>query len=90
VEALLMLDGLLVKPASQPEALLPALDGHGHKALLGLPCKVSMNGVSLIPTLEFKGDSVEGIHHPWICISKSQGEFVCQMLEMLVRSTACR
>jgi hypothetical protein len=30
-----------------------------------------MDGVSSIPTLELKGNSVEGLRHPWICISKS-------------------
>ncbi len=39
----------------------------------GLPCQVSTDGVSLIPTLELKGNSVEGLHHPWICISKILG-----------------
>jgi hypothetical protein len=57
----------------------------------GLPCQVSTNGVSLVPILELKGDSIEGIHPPWMCISMSQrGSKVYQMLEPLVNSTACR
>ncbi len=70
-EVLLVFLGLLVKPAIQPDALFPALDGYGRKVLPGLPCKVLTNGVSSIPTLELKGDSVEGIQHPWICFSES-------------------
>jgi hypothetical protein len=89
-EALLVFLGLLVKPACQPDASFPALDGCGRKALPGLPCKVSStNGVSLIPTLEVEGNSVEAIHYPWISISKSQVECVCQTLELLVQGTAC-
>jgi hypothetical protein len=53
-EAPLILYGLLVEPASQPEVLLPALDGCGRKALPGLPRKVSINGVLLIPTLSLR------------------------------------
>jgi hypothetical protein len=60
-EALLAFLGLLVKPAFQPDASFPALDGCGCEVSPGLPCKVLMNGVSLIPTLEVKGDSVEAI-----------------------------
>ncbi len=82
--------GLLVKPAFQPDALFPALDGRGHEASPGLPCEVLTNGLSLIPTLEVKGDSVEAIHYPWISISKSQVEIVCQMLELSVQGTTCR
>jgi hypothetical protein len=85
-EALLAFHGLLVKPACQPDASFPALDGHGCKALPGLPCKVSTNGVSLIPTLEVEGNSVEAIHNPWIFISKSQVECVCQTLNCWSRA----
>jgi hypothetical protein len=89
-EALLAFLGLLVEPAIQLDASFPALYGRGRKASPGLPCKVSMNGVLLISTLELEGNSVEGINHPWISIRKSQVELVCQMLEMSVRSPACR
>jgi hypothetical protein len=89
-EVLLAFLGLLVKPAIQLDALFPALDGHGREALPGLPCKVSTNGVSSIPTLELKGNSVECIHHPWICISKAQvGHGVCKTPELLVQGMAC-
>jgi hypothetical protein len=74
VEAPLAFLGLLVEPVIQPDAPFSALDGHGHEALLGLPCEVSTNGVLLIPKLELEGNSVEGIHHPWISIRKSQVE----------------
>jgi hypothetical protein len=61
----------------------------------GLLCQVLTDGVSLIvsliPTLELKGNSVDGLHHPWICISKSwafrHGE--CQTLLIAFQSTAC-
>jgi hypothetical protein len=89
-EALLAFVGLLVEPAFQPDASFPALDGCGHKALPGLPCKVLTNGVLLILSLEAEGDSIEAIHSPWISISKSQVEIVCQMLELSVQGTACR
>jgi hypothetical protein len=64
--------GFLGKPAIQPDAPLPALYRSGSKAAPGLPCKVSTNGVLSIPTLDLEGSSVDGIHHPWICISKSR------------------
>jgi hypothetical protein len=89
-EALLAFLGLLVKPAFQPDAPFPALGGRGREVLPGLPCKVLTNGVSLIPLLEVKGNSVEAIHYPWISISKSQVEIVCQTLELPVQGTACR
>jgi hypothetical protein len=89
-EALLAFLGLLVKPAFQPDASFPALDGHGCEASPGLPCEVSMNGVSSILTLEVEGDSIEASHYPWIFISKSQVENVCQTLELSVQGTACR
>jgi hypothetical protein len=75
-EALLAFLGLLIEPAFQPDASFPALDGCGREALPGLLCKVSMNGVSSIPTLEVEGNSIEAIHYPWISISKSQVEIV--------------
>jgi hypothetical protein len=82
--------GLLGKPAIQLDVPLPAPDCSGGKAMPGLLGQVSMNGVSLIPTLELEGDSVECIHHPWICISKSQGGHgVCKTQEPLVQSTTC-
>ncbi len=89
-EALLAFLGLLVKPVFQPDVLFPALDGNGRKALPGLLCKVSANGVLSIPTLEVEGNSIEASHYPWISISKSQVENICQMLELLVQCTACR
>jgi hypothetical protein len=52
VEALLALKGMLGKPLIEPNVLFPALDCCGNKALPGLPCQVSTNGVSLIPVLE--------------------------------------
>jgi hypothetical protein len=58
-EAFLALWGLLGKPAIKPDALFPALDCCGGKALPGLPCQVSTNGVSLIPILELMGNSVD-------------------------------
>jgi hypothetical protein len=88
-EALLAFYGLLVEPAFQPDALFSALDGRGHKASPGLLCKVSTNGVLLIPTLEVESNSIEAIHYPWISISKSQVEIVCQTLELSVQGTAC-
>jgi hypothetical protein len=88
MEALLAFLGLLVEPAFQPDALFPALDGCGRKASLGFPCKVSMNGVSLIPILELEGDSIEGIHHPWISVSMLHGvHVVCQPLAPSAIST---
>jgi hypothetical protein len=66
-----MLFSLLGEPEIQPDAPFPALECCGGKALPGLSCQVSTNGVSLIPTLELKGNSIDGLHHPWICISKS-------------------
>jgi hypothetical protein len=87
-EALLAFLGLLVKPAIQPDALFPALDGCGREALPGLPCEVLANGVLSIPTLEVEGDSIEATHYPWISISKSQVEIVRQKLS--IQGTACR
>ncbi len=58
-----MLFSLLGKPATQPDALFPALECCGAKASPGLPCQVLTNGVSLIPTLELKGNSIDGLHH---------------------------
>ncbi len=68
---LLAMQGLLRKPAIEPDAPFPELDCYGGKATPGSPYMVSTNGVVLIPILELKGDSFEGIHHPWICISMS-------------------
>jgi hypothetical protein len=53
---------LLGKPAIKPDAPFPALDCCGGKTTPGLPCQVSMNGVSSILLLELEGDSIEGIH----------------------------
>jgi hypothetical protein len=89
-EALLAFLGLLDEPAFQPDASFPALDGHGREASPGLPCEVSMNRVSLIPTLEVESNSLEAIHYPLISISKSQVEIICQTLELSVQGTACR
>jgi hypothetical protein len=66
-----MLFSLLGEPAIQPDVPFPALERWGDKASPGLPCQVWTNGVSSIPTLELEGNSVDGLHHPWICISKS-------------------
>ncbi len=86
-----MLYVLLGKPAIKLDAPFPALECCGGKES-GLPCQVSTNGLSLIPTLELMGNSVDGLHHPWIFISKSwvcrHGK--CQTLETARRSTACR
>jgi hypothetical protein len=69
----------------------PALDCCPGKATPGLPCQVSTKGLSLIPILELESNSVEGIHPPSMCISISQGGHkVCQTLEPLVNSMACR
>jgi hypothetical protein len=81
-EALLAFLGLLVEPACQPDASFLALDSCGHEASPGLQCEVLTNGVSSIPTLEVEGNSVEVSHYPWIYISKSQVEKVCQTLEL--------
>ncbi len=89
-DALLAFLGLLVEPVFLPDALFSALVGHGCEALPGSLCKVSMNGVSSIPTLEVEGVSKEVIHYPWISISKSQVEIVCRTLELSVQGTACR
>ena len=81
-EAFLALYVLLGEPAIEPDVPFPALEC----------CQVSTNGVSLIPTLELTGNSVDSLHHPWIFISKSwvcrHGE--CQTLETARQSTACR
>ncbi len=61
VEVLL---GFLGKSAIQLGAPLPALYCSGGKATPGLLCQVSTNGVLLIPTLDLKGDSVDGFHRP--------------------------
>jgi hypothetical protein len=50
----------LGKPAIQPDVLFPALDCCSGKALPGLPCKVSTNGVSLIPLLEGGNNGIQG------------------------------
>ncbi len=50
----------LGKPAIQPDVLFPALDCCSGKALPGLPCKVSTNGVSLIPLLEGRNNGIQG------------------------------
>jgi hypothetical protein len=72
-EALLAFLGLLVEPACQPDASFLALDGCGCEALPGLPCEVSMNGVSSKPTLEVEGNSIEAIHYPWIFYQQISG-----------------
>ena len=86
-----------VGPAGQTRdqarcAVSSALDCCGGKASPGLPCQVSMDGVSLVPTLELKGNSVDVHHHPWICISKSWAfrHDECQTLLTAFQSTACR
>ena len=71
----------------------PALDSCGGKVMPGLLCPVLMNGVSSIPILELKGNSIEGIHHPWMCFSMLHGvHVVCQALAPLAISTGtvCR
>ncbi len=80
------------KPAIKQDAPFPALDCCGGEAMPGLPCQVSMSGVLSIPILELKGDSVEGIHHPWMCFSMlHRVHVVCQPLAPLAISmgTVC-
>jgi hypothetical protein len=62
VEVLLALWGLLGEPAIEPDAPFPALDCCGSKALPGLPCKVSTNGVASIPVLEGGNNGIDGSH----------------------------
>ncbi len=87
-----MLFSLLGEPATQPDAPFPALECCGGEASPGLPCQVSTNEVSLMPTLELKVNSVDGLHHPWICISKSRAfrHGGCQTLVTAFQSTARR
>jgi hypothetical protein len=54
---------MLGKPAIKPDVPFPALDCCGGKALPGLPCQVSKDGVLSIPTLELKGNSID-VRHP--------------------------
>jgi hypothetical protein len=54
------LKGLLGKPAIKPDALFPALDCCDGKASPDVLCKVSTNGVSLIPVLEGGNNSIHG------------------------------
>ncbi len=84
--------GLLGKPAIQPDAPLLALYHSGSKTMPGLLCQVLTNEVSSMPTLELEGNSIDGLHHPWICISKSWvfRHGGCQMLATAFHSTACR
>ncbi len=86
------------EPAIKPDAPFPALECCGGKATLGLPCQVSTNGMSSIPTLSLTGNSVDGLHHPWIFVGKScifVGKYCecrhgkCQMLVTARHSTAC-
>jgi hypothetical protein len=56
-EALL---GLLGKPAFKPDVPLPALKCGGGKAMPGLPCKVSLDGVATMPVLEGVNDGLQG------------------------------
>jgi hypothetical protein len=60
----LLLLGLLGESAIQPDAHLSALYRSGGKATPDSPCQVLTNGVLSIPTLDLKGNSVDGIHHP--------------------------
>ncbi len=57
---MLALKGLLGKPAIEQDAPFPAMDCGGGKVLPGLPCKVSTDGVSLIPVLEGKNNGIDG------------------------------
>ena len=50
-EALLTQLGLCSKPAVEPDAPLPTLDSDGGEVTLGLPCKVSPDGMKAIPKL---------------------------------------
>jgi hypothetical protein len=59
-EALLTLLGLLGKPVSQPDVLFSALECSGSKAAPGLPWKVTMDGMVLIPQLEGRYNSSQG------------------------------
>jgi hypothetical protein len=52
--------GLLSKLAIKPDALFPSLDYCGGEALPGLPCKVLINGVLLIPVLEGGNNGIHG------------------------------
>jgi hypothetical protein len=54
------LKGLLGKPAIKPDVPFPALDCCGGKALPGLPCKVSTNGMLLITVLEGGNNGIHG------------------------------
>ncbi len=72
VEAPLTLGGLLVKPASQPEATLPALQSCGGKAMPGLLCQVPTNRVSSVPMLDVQVNCGEDPLMPWTLVKKSR------------------